>query len=281
MKVAATICVDFLCSSCSQATLVDDAMCNRLKGLSRGGRSVAQSRLNAATLALRCVWSQTEEESKLWVWYSSPSELVSTGSPQPGRSDSQATTRSAEQSLRRCGVYCLCQPGWAASVEVKSSSSWQLSTDDNADSRAAGVTSEASVQEEFQNPACGTFGWFPLNQQETRLLSVPYSTDAHKDSGHFAGDEDFLQFRTEPKMTMDRKRNWAENETVLKTKIPKTKLGRNWQICSFGAENEYENEIRSVSTLQPLIYRYTLHTKAFTVCTFTTLIWFNHLIQCA
>src|SRR6218665_936317 len=67
-----------------------------------------------------------------------------------------------------------------------------------------------------------------------------------KTSGQFAVDEDFLQFRTAPKMMMDRKRSWAENETDLKTKIPKTKLVRNWQICSFGTENE--NEIRSVST---------------------------------
>src|SRR6218665_555643 len=66
-----------------------------------------------------------------------------------------------------------------------------------------------------------------------------------KNSGRFAVDENFLQFRTAPKMMMDRKRNWAENETDLKTKIPKTKLVRNWQICSFGAKNE--NEIRSVS----------------------------------
>src|SRR6218665_1467799 len=66
-----------------------------------------------------------------------------------------------------------------------------------------------------------------------------------KNLGRFAVDEDFIQFRTAPKMMMDRKRNWAENETDLKTKIPKTKLVRNRQICSFGAENE--NEIRSVS----------------------------------
>ena len=65
-----------------------------------------------------------------------------------------------------------------------------------------------------------------------------------KNSGRFAVDKDFLQFRTAPKMMMDRKWNWAENETDLKTKIPKTKLVRNWQICSFGTENE----IRSVST---------------------------------
>src|SRR6218665_1973774 len=112
--------------------------------------------------------------------------------------------------------------------------------------RAAGVTSEASVQWAFQNPACGTFGRFPLNQQETRLLSAPYLTNAQKNSRRFAVDEDFLQFRTAPKMMMDRKRNWAENETDLKTKIPKTKLVQNWQICSFGAENE----IRSVSNWQ-------------------------------
>src|SRR6218665_1837231 len=70
-----------------------------------------------------------------------------------------------------------------------------------------------------------------------------------KNSGRFAVDEDFFQFRTAPKMMMDRKRNWAENETGLRTKIPKTKLVRNWQICSFGAENENENEIRSVSRM--------------------------------
>src|SRR6218665_1876639 len=69
-----------------------------------------------------------------------------------------------------------------------------------------------------------------------------------KNTGRFAVDEDFLQFRTAPKMMMGRKRNWAENETDLKTKIPKTKLVQNWQICSFGAENE--NEIRSVSNWQ-------------------------------
>src|SRR6218665_1698988 len=68
-----------------------------------------------------------------------------------------------------------------------------------------------------------------------------------QNSGRFAVDDDFLQFRSAPKMMMDRKRNWAENETDLKTKIPKTKLVRNWQMCSFGAENENENEIRSVS----------------------------------
>jgi len=50
----------------------------------------------------------------------------------------------------------------------------------HADLRAAGVTSEASVQGEFQNAACGTFGRFPLNHQETRVLSVPYLTDAQK-----------------------------------------------------------------------------------------------------
>src|SRR6218665_982053 len=70
-----------------------------------------------------------------------------------------------------------------------------------------------------------------------------------QNSGRFVVDEDFLQFRTAPKMMMDRKRNWAENETDLRTKIPKTKLVRNWKICSFGAENE--NEIRSVSTPSP------------------------------
>src|SRR6218665_2311983 len=75
-----------------------------------------------------------------------------------------------------------------------------------------------------------------------------------KNSGRFAVDEDFLQFRTAPKMMVDRKRNWAENETDLKTKIPKTKLVRNWQICSFGAENENENEIRSVSNLSALCW---------------------------
>src|SRR6218665_2545723 len=68
-----------------------------------------------------------------------------------------------------------------------------------------------------------------------------------KNLGRFAVDEGFLQFWTAPKMMMDRKRNWAENETDLRTKIPKTKLVRNWKICSFGAENE--NEIRSVSTV--------------------------------
>src|SRR6218665_2555506 len=45
-----------------------------------------------------------------------------------------------------------------------------------------------------------------------------------------------------PKTNLDRKRNFA------KTKIPKTKLTRNWQTCSFGAENENETDIRSVST---------------------------------
>ena len=45
-----------------------------------------------------------------------------------------------------------------------------------------------------------------------------------KDSGRFAVDEDLLQFRTAPKMMMDRKRNWAENETDLKRKYRK----RNW-----------------------------------------------------
>jgi len=81
-------------------------MCNRLIALSRGRRSIAQStRLNAAMLALCRVWSQTEEELKLWMWYSSSSELVSTGSPQPDRSDRQATNRSAEQSLARLGAY--------------------------------------------------------------------------------------------------------------------------------------------------------------------------------
>src|SRR6218665_175910 len=59
-----------------------------------------------------------------------------------------------------------------------------------------------------------------------------------KNSGRFAVDEDFLQFRTAPKMMMDRKRNWAENETDLRTKIPKTKLVRNWQICTFGTKTK-------------------------------------------
>src|SRR6218665_2568990 len=184
-----------------------------------------------------------EEGSKRWLRYSSPSEDItttrarfnhSTGSPQPGRSDGQTTDRAAERSMGRRGIHDNLQ-------QVS------LITDDKADLRAAGVTSEASVQGEFQNPACGTFGRFPLNQQETRRLSVPYLTDAQTNSGRFAVDKDFLQFRTGPKMMMGRKRNWAENETDLKTKIPKTKLVGNWQICSFGAENE--NEIRSVSNL--------------------------------
>jgi len=47
------------------ATLANDAMCNRLTGLSRGGRSVPQStRLDAVTHAICRVWSQTEEGSK-------------------------------------------------------------------------------------------------------------------------------------------------------------------------------------------------------------------------
>src|SRR6218665_1077234 len=50
-----------------------------------------------------------------------------------------------------------------------------------------------------------------------------------------------FQLQTAPKTAMDRKRNFA------KTKIPKTKVSRTWQICSFGAENE--NEIRSVSNI--------------------------------
>src|SRR6218665_808815 len=43
-----------------------------------------------------------------------------------------------------------------------------------------------------------------------------------------------------PNTKLDRKRNFA------KTKIPKTKLTRNWQTCSFGAENETDS--RSVSS---------------------------------
>src|SRR6218665_2131739 len=46
-----------------------------------------------------------------------------------------------------------------------------------------------------------------------------------------------------PKTKLNRKRNFA------KTKIPKTKLSRNWQICSFSVENENETEIRSVSNV--------------------------------
>src|SRR6218665_2046930 len=48
-----------------------------------------------------------------------------------------------------------------------------------------------------------------------------------------------------PKTRLDRKRNCA------KTKMPKTKPGRNGTSCSFGAENE--NEIRSVSIVKSIV----------------------------
>src|SRR6218665_443288 len=151
-----------------------------------------------------------EEGSKRWLRYSSPSEDItttrarfnhSTGSPQPGRSDGQTTDRAAERSMGRRGIHDNLQ-------QVS------LITDDKADLRAAGVTSEASVQGEFQNPACGTFGRFPLNQQETRLLGAPYLTDAHKRFGTVCSRRRFPSVS----MMMDRKRNWAENETDLKRK---------------------------------------------------------------
>src|SRR6218665_2347683 len=92
-------------------------------------------------------------------------------------------------------------------------------------------------QEGFLKPPCkGNFKPPPVVPSDDSsepigdiplIISAPYLTVAYKDSGRFAGDEDFLQFRTAPKMMMDRKRNWAENETVLKTEKPKTKLGRN------------------------------------------------------
>src|SRR6218665_2582455 len=84
------------------------------------------------------------------------------------------------------------------------------------------------------------------------IISASLNGGTQKDSVRLAGDEDFLQFRIAPKTIMDRKRNWSENETQLKTKKPKTKLSRNWQICSFGAENE--NEFRSVSKKTILVF---------------------------
>ena len=105
-------------------------------------------------------------------------------------------------------------------------------TDDNADSRAAEVTSKVSVQKEFHKPACGSsqsMGDSPF----ITIYCLPYFTVAHK---RFAGDEDFLQFRIVQKTNLCRKRS-------AQTKILKMQLGRNGQLCSAGTKNK----IRSVS----------------------------------
>src|SRR6218665_2528487 len=96
-------------NSCSQATLVDDAMLSRLIGLSRGRRSVAQStRFSADTLAPRLKPNGRRVEAVVVIFLaqrglSQPRFNHSTGSPQPGRSDDQATDRAPKQG--RSGIY--------------------------------------------------------------------------------------------------------------------------------------------------------------------------------
>src|SRR6218665_1096975 len=79
------------------------------------------------------------------------------------------------------------------------------------DSHAAGVTSEASVQGEFQNPACGTFGRF--------LSTNSRHTSDHKCSLFNGGIQRFGTF-------CRRRRLPSVSDCTENDDGPKTKLGR-------------------------------------------------------
>ena len=76
-------------------------------------------------------------------------------------------------------------------------------------------------------PVSPTFGRFPLNQQETRLLSAPYLTDAHKNFGticsrrRFPSVSDCAENDDGPKTKLGRKRNLPKNENTENETGPK------------------------------------------------------------